>query len=183
MIAPSSLPGSPTATAAPVRADLAVHLSSWHVAETVEMARSVLMVLPSVRLRIAHPQPVSAALAAWRDAERLAADTLARSAFCPPSPESTVTARICFSGPVGGAQIDALPARSGPYGTAQVRVRLGALLIIAADRDAVACQLRLWQAAAHHAARLWPTAPSPTMPADAAPAVAAFPSPLARISA
>jgi hypothetical protein len=162
MIIPSFL--SEASTPAPVRADLAVYLSGWHVAETVALARRVLMVFPSARLSIGHPQPVHAALRAWCDAERLAADVLPRTCAHPAPPESTVSARVVFDAPVVGVHVDALSARTGSSGRAQVRVRLGALLIIAADRDAVACQLRLWQAAARHADRLWPTSPEQSLP-------------------
>jgi hypothetical protein len=168
MINPPSPPDSPTATSPSVRADLAVHLSGWHVAETVEMARSVLLVFPSARLSMTHPQPVRAALTAWCDAERLAADVLPQTISRPSPPQATVSARVSFDGPVSGIQIDALPVRASPSGFAQVRVRLGALLIIAADRDAVACQRRLWQAACHHADRLWPAPPGSATPADTA---------------
>lgn len=164
MNTPFPPPLAEAAPSAPVRADLAVQLTGWHVAETVEMARRVLMVLPSARLNFAHPQPIRAALSAWGDAERLAADVLPQSAAIPPAPQTTVSARVLFGGPVGAVHIDALPARTSSSGAAQVRVRLGALLIIAADRDAVACQLNLWQAAARHADRLWPAAPDQPLP-------------------
>jgi hypothetical protein len=162
-----SPPQAPAEPTTPARTDLAVHLTGWHVAETITLARSILMVFPSVRLSFTHPQPVRAALTAWSDAERLAAEALPRTCARPVSPESTVSARVCFGAPVSGVQVDALPTRTSPTGVAQVRVKLGALLIIAADRDAVACQLRLWQAAARHADELWPATPSPEPPSAA----------------
>lgn len=184
MTTPFSHPESPPATSVPVRTDLAVHLSGWHVAETVSMASSILMVFPSTRLSITHPQPVHAALTAWYDAERLAAEVLPQTATRPPAPEATVSARVFFTAPVSGIQIDALSARASASGAAQVRVRLGALLIIAADRDAAACQLRLWQTAARHADRLWAAAPARTTPVDpSAPGHPAVPAALERISA
>ncbi len=184
MTAPFSHSGSPCASSAPVRADLAVNLSGWHVAETVSMASSILMVFPSTRLTITHPHLVQAALTAWRDAERLAAEVLPQTAARPPAPEATVSARVFFTAPVTGIQIDALSARASASGAAQVRVRLGVLLIITADRDAVACQLRLWQTAARHADRLWPAAPAQTTPVDpTAPGHPAVPAALERISA
>jgi len=184
MTAPFSHSESPRATSAPVRADLAVHLSGSHVAETVSMASSILVVFPSTRLTITHPHPVHAALAAWCDAERLAAEVLPQTAARPPAQEATVSARVFFTAPVTGIQIGALSARASASGAAQVRVRLGALLIIAADRDAVACQLRLWQTAARHADRLWPVAPAQMTPVDpATPGHPAVPAALERISA
>lgn len=184
MSASLSYPGPPPVTHAPVRADLAVHLSGWHVAEAVSMASSVLMVFPSARLNITHPQPLQAALTAWYDAERLAADVLPKTVARPPAPEASISARVFFAAPVSGIQIDALSARASASGAAQVRIRLGALLIIAADRDAVACQMRLWQTAARHADRLWSAAPAQMTPVDPTapghPAVRAAPE---RISA
>lgn len=158
-----------------VRADLAIHLLGRHTAEAVTMARSVLIVLPCARIRISHPQPAYTALAVWTEALRQCPQVFDQTAPARiTAPEATVAGHVAFTGPVTGASADALTAQASPSGAAQVRVRLGGLLIIAADREAVVCQHALWATVYRHAAQLWPQLPAPaevrSPPAPAAPA-------------
>lgn len=145
-----------------VRADLAVQLTGHHDAQAVTLAGCILLVMPAARIRLTHPQPAFAAHTAWRDATRLAADL-----FTENGPEAqthwadaAVSGHVAFAEPVASATVDALSAAASPTGTAQIRVRLGGLLVIAADRDAVHCQHALWSAAYRHAAELWPELPA-----------------------
>ncbi|WP_194909034.1 hypothetical protein [Catenulispora rubra] len=163
-----------------VRADLAVHLSGHHDTQAVTLAGSILLVMPAARIRLAHPQPALAAHTAWLDAMTLADDLFGEGG--PQTPMSwpdaaAVSGHVAFAGPVAGAAVDALAAAASPTGAAQIRVRLGGLLVIAVDRDAVRCQHALWTTAYRHAAELWPTAPADT--ADqlvaAGPALAPLP--------
>lgn len=146
-----------------VRADLAVHLTGRHDTQAVTLARSILVVMPAARIRLSHPQPALAAFNAWRDAVRLAADLFPGhddQEAQTQRPGPAVSGQVALDQPVPGATVDALAAAASPTGTAQIRVRLGALLIIAADRDAVDCQHALWSTAYRHAADLWPDLPT-----------------------
>ncbi len=145
-----------------VRADLAIHLLGQHTAEAVTMARSVLIVLSCARIRISHPQPAYAALAVWSEALRQCPQVFDQTAPARiTAPEATVAGHVAFTGPVSGVSVDALTAKASPSGAPQVRVRLGALLIIAADREAVVCQHVLWDTVYRHAVQLWPQLPAP----------------------
>lgn len=151
-----------------VRADLAVHLSGHHDTHVVTLAGTILLVMPAARIRLTHPQPALAAHTAWRDAMVLAADLFGehRPQSPQPWPDAAVSGHVALSGPVAGAVVDALAATASPTGSAQIRVRLGGLLVIAADHDAVRCQQALWATAYRHASELWPTAPASADLAD-----------------
>ena len=145
-----------------VRADLAVHLRGPHTTEAVCMARSVLLVMPSARIRISHPQPAYAAYTAWSEALPLAAELFGTNPDTRPhvpEPGADIAGHLHFASEVRAASVDAFTAVASPTGTPQIRVHLGGLLIIAADAEAVISQASVWTTAYRHAAQLWPELP------------------------
>jgi len=159
-----------------VRADLAVHLQGTHTAEAVTMARSVLLVMPAARIRIAHPQPAYAAYTAWAEALPLAAQlfeqTRADSDNRVPKAGADIAGHLTYSTEVTSS-VDCFTAEISPTTTPQIRVQLGGLLVIAADAAAVISQASVWTTAYGHAARLWPELPP--LASLAAPQAAVMP--------
>ncbi|PYC82609.1 hypothetical protein C7C46_09610 [Streptomyces tateyamensis] len=146
---------------ATVRADLAVHLAGHHEAHAVLIARTILLTMPSVRVRLAHPQPSYEAYKAWTSlADR--ADRVFAGTGCGtvPEPEGAVSGNLRLDRPVPPAVVETLPAKLSPTRAPQLRVSVGGLLTVVTDKAAFASQLNLWTTAYRHAARRWDNLPS-----------------------
>ncbi|MFF2075430.1 hypothetical protein ACFVXG_11845 [Kitasatospora sp. NPDC058162] len=143
-----------------VRTDLAVHLAGRHEAHAVLIARTILMTMPSARIRLAHPQPAYEAYKAWSRAAAQAAALFAgvRSGVVP-EPEGLISGHLRFDAPVRPPVVEVLPAKLSPTRAPQLRVSIGGLLTIVTDMDAVASQFNLWTTAYRHAARRWGNLP------------------------
>lgn len=161
-----------------VHAELAVQLQGPHTAEAVCMARSVLLVMPTARIRITHPQPIHAAYSAWAEALPLAVrlfrgtEQSRRSAPEPGPDIPQIGGHLHFDSETD-ASVDALTAQTSSTGKPQIRVRLGGLLIITSDVPAVMSQVSVWTSAYAHATRLWPELPPPATASASLPRIAA----------
>lgn len=144
-----------------VRTDLAVHLAGRHEAHAVLIARTILLTMPSARVRLAHPQPAYEAYTAWATAAERATALFAgvRSGNVP-EPEGQVSGHIRLGGPVRPAVVEALHEKISPTHAPQLRVTLGGLLTVVTDMDAYTSQLTLWTTAYRHAARYWSNLPT-----------------------
>ncbi|MBC3842088.1 hypothetical protein GXW82_23470 [Streptacidiphilus sp. 4-A2] len=155
-------PQHPEPSTPRVRADLAVQLQGSHTGEAVCMARSVLLAMPAVRIRITCPQPAYAAYTAWADALSLSARVFQNDSTGGgsriPAPGGVTAGHLHFAEEVT-TSVDCLTAEVSPTRTPQIRVQLGGLLIIAADHAAVISQASAWTTAYGHAARIWPELP------------------------
>ncbi|MFD4533572.1 hypothetical protein ACFWNL_21165 [Kitasatospora sp. NPDC058397] len=144
-----------------VRTDLAVHLAGHHEAHAVLIARTILLTMPSVRVRLAHPQPAYEAYKAWTSAADRAARVLAGAeSGTVPEPDGQVSGHLRFDRPVPPAVVEALPAKLSPTRAPQLRVSVGGLLTVVTDKAAFTSQLNLWTTAYRHAARRWSNLPS-----------------------
>ncbi|MFJ9523732.1 hypothetical protein ACIRPK_36615 [Kitasatospora sp. NPDC101801] len=144
-----------------VRADLAVHLAGHHEAHAVLIARTILLTMPSVRVRLAHPQPAYEAYKAWTSAADHAARLFAGAkSGTVPEPDGQVSGHLRLDRPVPPAVIETLPARLSPTGAPQLRISVGGLLTVITDKAAFTGQLNLWTTAYRHATRQWDNLPS-----------------------
>ncbi|MFJ2864950.1 hypothetical protein [Kitasatospora sp. NPDC087314] len=142
------------------RTDLAVHLAGRHETHAVLLARTILMTMPSARIRLAHPQPAYEAYAAWSGAADQAAELFARvRSGVVPEPEGQISGHLRLDAPVRPPIVETLPAKISPTRAPQLRVSLGGLLTIVTDMDAFTSQLNLWTNAYRHAARRWDNLP------------------------
>lgn len=145
------------------RANFAVYLVGPHTAQAVQMARSLLITLPTARIRIKHPQALYAAVTGWFEAERLARKTFSPTVVphsAPPPVDSEAAAHIAFNGPVPGPQVDTRAAAVSLSGAGQVRVQVGPLSITTGDLAAFQDQFDLWTRAYKLGADLWAELPS-----------------------
>ncbi|WP_158715377.1 hypothetical protein [Kitasatospora phosalacinea] len=144
-----------------VRADLAVHLAGHHEAHAVLIAHTILLTMPSVRVRLAHPQPAYEAYKAWTSladrTDRVFSGTMSGTV---PEPEGVMSGHLRLDRPVPPAVVETLPAKLSPTRAPQLRVSVGGLLIVATDKAAFTSQLNLWTVAYRHAARRWTNLPS-----------------------
>jgi hypothetical protein len=145
----------------PVRTDLAVHLAGHHQTHAVLLARTIVLTMPSVRVRLAHPQPVYEAYTAWMTAGRRAAQLFAEGLpGVVPGPEGHVSGQIRLDLAVRRATVEPLRAEVSPTRAPQLRVRIGGLLTVVTDMDACTSQLTLWTAAYRHATHRWSNLPT-----------------------
>ena len=144
-----------------VRTDLAVHLAGRHEARAVLIARTILLTMPSARVRIAHPQPAYEAYTAWSAAADQADALFAGvETGTIPEPESQVSGHVRLNDPVRPAAVNALTGAASPTGAPQLRVSLGGLLTVVTDLPAFTDQLNLWATAYKHAASHWSNLPA-----------------------
>ncbi|MFJ8628173.1 hypothetical protein ACIRD3_35790 [Kitasatospora sp. NPDC093550] len=117
--------------------------------------------MPSVRVRLAHPQPAYEAYKAWTGvadhADRVFAGTESGTV---PEPEGAVSGHLRLDRPVPPAVVETLPAKLSPTRAPQLRVSVGGLLTVVTDKAAFTSQLNLWTTAYRHAARRWANLPS-----------------------
>ncbi|MER6914037.1 hypothetical protein ABT354_20380 [Streptomyces sp. NPDC000594] len=145
------------------RTTTAIYLVGSHTGHAVQMAHSLLITMPSARVRIKHPQALYAALTGWLDAEKLAHDTFApgiAAHSAPPPTESETSVQVQFHGPVPGPQVDTRPPAVSLSGAGEVRVQVGPLSITTGDRPAFQDQLRLWTGAYRLGTTLWAELPA-----------------------
>ncbi|MEY9846101.1 hypothetical protein ABH940_003186 [Streptacidiphilus sp. BW17] len=144
-----------------VRTDLAVHLAGRHEAHAVLIARTILLTMPSARIRLAHPQPAYEAYTAWAAAADRAAALFAgvRSGTVP-EPEGQISGHLRLDAPVRPAVVETLHEKISPTRVPQLRVSFGGLLTVVTDMDAYTSQLTLWTTAYRHAARHWNNLPT-----------------------
>ncbi len=127
----------------------------------VLIARTILLTMPSVRVRLAYPQPAYEAYKAWADAADQAARLFAGTeSGTVPAPDGQVSGQIRLDRAVPPAVVETLPARLSPTRTPQLRVSVGGLLTVIADMAAFTSQLNLWTTAYRHAARCWGNLPT-----------------------
>lgn len=144
------------------RANFAVYLVGRHTTQAVQMAHSLLITMPSARIRIKHPQALYAAVTGWYEAERLARKTFSATVVphsAPPRTDSEASAHISFSGPVPGPQVDARAAAVSLSGAGEVRVQAGPLAITTGDLASFQDQLALWTRAYKLGSSIWSELP------------------------
>jgi hypothetical protein len=144
----------------PVRTDLAVHLAGCHETHAVLLAGTIVLTMPSARVRLAHPQPAYEAYTAWATATEQAGQLFAEALpGVVPAAEGHVSGHIRFDLPVRRAVVESLHPGASPTRAPQLRVRIGGLLTVVTDMDACTSQLALWTAAYRHAVRRWSNLP------------------------
>ncbi|MFI5527055.1 hypothetical protein ACIA8O_00710 [Kitasatospora sp. NPDC051853] len=144
-----------------VRTDLAVHLAGHHEAHAVLIAHTVLLTMPSVRVRVAHPQPAYETYKGWASAADRATQLFAGTkSGAVPVPDGQVSGHLRLDRPVPPAVVESLPAKLSPTRTPQLRISVGGLLTVVTDMAAFTSQLNLWTTAYRHAARRWSNLPS-----------------------
>lgn len=145
----------------PARTDLAVHLAGGHETHAVLLARTIVLTMPSVRVRLAHPQPAHEAYTAWATAADRASQLFAEGLpGSVPAPQGQVSGHIRLDRPVCRAVVETLHAGISPTRAPQLRVSLGGLLTVVTDMDAYASQLALWTTAYRHSAHRWTNLPT-----------------------
>ncbi|MEV7925995.1 hypothetical protein [Kitasatospora sp. NPDC088779] len=144
-----------------VRTDLAVHLAGHHEAHAVLIARTILLTMPSVRVRLAHPQPAYEAYKGWTSAADRAARLFAGTeSGTVPESDGQLSGHLRLDRPVPQAVVEALPAQLSPTRPPQLRVSVAGLLTVVTDEAAFTSQLNLWTTAYRHAARQWANLPT-----------------------